>query len=510
MFNRLILMQQCRNVIACAVLLTLSGCGGGGNNSAAASAWEQRTLQSDKLAAVCEDPRTGNDPYNNNRPYPDQQGTLNDEKSWLATYMQEVYLWNDEIPQISAAAYTASNYGSVWAALEAYFYALLTPQVTSSGKYKDEFSFVYPTDLWNALSQGGVSVGYGMEVALLAAAPPREAVVAFVDPGTPAAAAGIVRGAHIVSIDGEDLESGDADTLNAGLFPSAVGESHVFEVLDAGETESRAVTLAAGELTSPPVREVATIATGTGTVGYVLFNAHVATAEGALYDAISALEDESISDLVLDLRYNGGGYLDIAAELAYMIAGPQQTAGKDFERLRYNSRNPLAQTSSAVTPFRSTTVGFDPAVPTGTALPELNLARVFILAGGGTCSASEAIINGLRGIDVEVVLIGSQTCGKPYGFYAQDNCGLSYFAIEFEGVNDKGEGDYADGFAVQCEVADDFGNLLGDPAEALLATALSYRDSGSCPQQVKRGGPQGMVEQLVRSPLLENAWRRRP
>jgi hypothetical protein len=70
-----------------------------------------------------------------------------------------------------------------------------------------------------------------------------------------------------------------------------------------------------------------------------------------------------------------------------------------------------------------------------------------VLTTAGTCSASEAVINGLRGIDVEVNLIGGETCGKPYAFVPQPNCGTTYFAIQTQGVNNKGFGDYADGFS---------------------------------------------------------------
>jgi hypothetical protein len=71
---------------------------------------------------------------------------------------------------------------------------------------------------------------------------------------------------------------------------------------------------------------------------------------------------------------------------------------------------------------------------------------VFVLTSADTCSASESIVNGLRGAGVTVHLVGSTTCGKPYGFYPQDNCGTTYFAIQFQGVNFLGFGDYADGF----------------------------------------------------------------
>src|SRR5690606_11279777 len=109
-----------------------------------------------------------------------------------------------------------------------------------------------------------------------------------------------------------------------------------------------------------------------------------------------------------------------------------------------------------------------------------NLPRVFILSTGGTCSASEAVINGLRGIGVEVILVGDTTCGKPYGFYPEDNCGTTYFAIQFTGVNDLGFGEYSSGFSPGnepdflgtevpgCWVQDDFTKLLGDPEEKML------------------------------------------
>jgi hypothetical protein len=95
-------------------------------------------------------------------------------------------------------------------------------------------------------------------------------------------------------------------------------------------------------------------------------------------------------------------------------------------------------------------------------------------------------MNSLAGVDVQVIQIGAATCGKPYGFFPQDNCGTTFFAIQFQGVNNKGFGDYADGFVPGgifrgCAAADDFGHALGDPAESLVAAALSFRASGTCP-----------------------------
>ena len=221
-----------------------------------------------------------------------------------------------------------------------------------------------------------------------------------------------------------------------------------------------------------------------------------------LVKAIAQLKEAGVVDLVLDMRYNGGGQLNIASELAYMIAGPAQTAGQTFELTTGNDKmkpkSPLL--------FKSTALGYpapDPAKP-GLALPSLNLKRVSMLTSAGTCSASESLINGLRGVGVEVNLIGAQTCGKPYAFTPQQNCGVTYFTIQYQGVNAKGFGDYADGFAPTCRVPDDFGHELGDRAEGQLAAALQYRSSGSCPAvaQGTRARSGGAAPSAVPAPVL--------
>jgi hypothetical protein len=201
-------------------------------------------------------------------------------------------------------------------------------------------------------------------------------------------------------------------------------------------------------------------------------------AEKQLIDAFNLFKSQGVNDLVLDMRYNGGGLLYIASQLAYMVAGPA-TAGKTFEQLVYNNKT----APEGPIPFRNTAYGFTsprPA-PAGMALPYLGLRRVTVLTTPGTCSASEAVINGLRGVDVEVNIIGGQTCGKPYGFTPVDNCGTTYFSIEFKGVNAKGFGDFADGFAPTCTVADDLGHSLGDTSESVLSAALAYRATNACP-----------------------------
>jgi len=479
----------------------LASCGGGDDSGPPPSG----LVASSSVAERCVAPRPAGTVDENGQPYGDVLGTVADEKQWVRSWIDETYLWYQDVRALSAATLNAGNYADP----VSYFNALKSPLITASGKEKDHYHFTYDTPTWVALSQSGTSYGYGFEVALIAASPPRQALIAYTNAGTPAAAAGIARGAAVLKVDGVDMANGtDVDTLNNGLFPTAAG-AHTLTILDVGASAPRDVTLTAQALSPSTVQNVKTLPAPNQTVGYMQFNDHLATSEAQLVTAINQLQAAQITDLVLDIRYNGGGYLDVASELAYMIAGPSLTTGKVFEQLAFNDKNPFNfSAADTITSFHSTTQGF--SLPSGQPLPTLNLSRVFVLVGAGTCSASEAVVNGLRGVGVTVNLIGATTCGKPYGFYPRDNCNTTYFAIQFQGVNQLGQGDYADGFAPTCNAGDDFTHLLGDPAEGRLAAALSYRTNGVCApamsmaQGAKSANSAQREPTLVRSVLREN------
>jgi C-terminal processing protease CtpA/Prc len=489
-----------RRIAALAPTLALLGsCGGGSGGSGgtitpvppSGTTWvEGQFSPESSFAALCVAPRSGIDPLTQ-KAYPDRQGSLLDEQNWLRSWTNDLYLWYSEVLDQNPALFATDA---------AYFAVLKTTAKTASGSYKDKFHFTYQTATWEALEQSGVQAGYGVGFIVLASTPPRNVVVGYLEPLMPAdnAAAKLARGAKVLRIDGVDLvnatDQAGIGTLNAGLAPGTVGESHTFTVLDAGASAPRNVTLVSADVTVTPVQNVHIITSPAGAkIGYMLFNDHLATAESALLDAFTEFQSAGVTELVLDIRYNGGGLLDIASEVAYMVAG-QQTAGQTFEESRFNAKHPSVDpvTGASITPlgFQAKAQGF--SVPSGQALPTLNLSRVYVLTGPSTCSASESIINSLQGINVQVIQIGSTTCGKPYGFYPADNCGVTYFSIEFQGINAKGFGDYTDGFTPVnaltpvgvpvpgCSVADDFTHALGDSAEGLLAAALGYQANGQC------------------------------
>jgi carboxyl-terminal processing protease len=472
--------------------------------------------------ARCQSPRSGTDPITG-QPYPDVQGSTLDENLWLRSWTNDWYLWYSEVPDIDPGTYSDTA---------SYFAVLKTSATDALGEPEDKFHFTVPTSQWEQLTENGQDIGYGLTWAYInSAQPPRQIYAAYVWPGYAAANAGVQRGYEVVSIDGVSINAIDQtsiDTLNQGLSPTSAGESHAFVFANVQTNATASVTLQAAQVTETPVALTEVIATPAGPVGYLLYNdLAVASSEQELIGAINTLQSAQVTDLVLDLRYNGGGFLAIASELAYMIAGPGPTASTYFDKESFNSKHPSTGPDGqaiVATPFYTTTQPGFSTQNGGTPLPYLGLSRVFVLTGTDTCSASEAIMNGLNGLGVQVIQIGSTTCGKPYGFYPPDNCGTTYFSIEFQGNNWVGFGDYPDGFTPQnssvasqldpkavlpgCSVADDFLHALGDQNEGRLAGALAYATGGnaSCPTPSGSAAPP-TIHGSQRSMLHKPPWR---
>lgn len=432
----------------------------------------------------CETPRAGRD---------DTAGSTLIEKFWLRSWTNETYLWYDEVPDLDPND-TADRVD--------YFDLLKTSRTTASGADVDQFHFSQSTEEFEDRQSGEATAGFGARFAILRGSPPRDIRVSYTQSNGPAGEeGGFRRGDQILVVDGIDAVNGgstqaDLDIIINGLFPPNAGTEVNFTVLGTDGVE-RDVTLTSADVVEQPVTTTSVIDVDADTkVGYIHFTTFSPfSSEEAIVNAMTEMETAGVNDLVLDLRYNGGGLLAVAAQTGFMIAGDNATDGRTFDRLTFNDKNPTTNPVTgrplSPTPFIGTGVGF--TVDESVSLPELNLDRVFILSTSGTCSASEAVINGLRGIDVEVILIGSQTCGKPYGFYPTDNCGETYFTVQFRGANDKGFGDYADGFLPNdqgagfgvevpgCTIPDEFQGALGDADEPFLAAALQFAADGTCP-----------------------------
>ncbi|MGJ8693046.1 MAG: S41 family peptidase [Thalassotalea sp.] len=486
------------------LLLTaaLTACGGSGTNTGSkntvftptASTWQSGVFANESsYKDFCAAPRAGTDPFTR-QTYPDKTGTAMQEKMWLRSWSNNTYLWYNEITDRDPTSYNVLEY----------FDLLKTNQRTASNALKDNFHFYQATDEYNTVSQSGVSSEYGINWEFGSTRVPRSLTVRFTEAGSPAANAGVTRGLKLNKIDNIDFintnNSNNIDRINEALFPSDRGLSHTFSFTDPNNNNATVeVELTSANIVLDYVPQHKIIDLAQGTAGYVQFNAFNRTAQQDLIDAFDEFSQANVSELIIDLRYNGGGLLAMSSQLAYMVAGEAQTNNAIFETTQFNDKHqtidPITKNQLEPTPFYHRQIDWVSSTFTNT-LPSLNLARVFVLTTDSTCSASEAFINGLRGINVDVIQIGNTTCGKPYGFYPQDNCGTTYFTVQFKGVNDKGFGEYSDGFSPKsnpqfdaeikgCDVDDDFTQALGEPSEALLANALYYAESGSCRPQLQ-------------------------
>lgn len=373
-----------------AVLVLLAGCGGGGGDDGAPPSTGVPPGGSARYAEVAGEP---------------QSCSVDRQKKFVRAYMDEVYLWYDEIPAVDANAYTTAP---------DYFNALLVRTPDATGRPKDRFSAAIPT-------------GQAQDMSLL-------------QDGTPA---------NVVK---------NHDGTN-------------------------------------PVPVVRVDSVAGRSVGYIQFTDHSSGAQDHLINAFQQMKNAAVQDLVLDLRANSGGYLYVALAAASMITGPA-SEGKVFEKLRYNAKR-QALSDSSVLKFSGRAQFTERDYAAGTPLPQLSLPRVFVLTTGSTCSASESIINSLRGIDVAVIRVGTTTCGKPYGFTRKDNCGVAYFPIEFQGTNAKGFGDYQGGFQPMCTVTDNAATPAESTSDELLATAHSYIANGQCPAGTENAGVQSAGEPIV-------------
>jgi len=450
-------------------------------------------IASSNFVAQCETPRVGSSPITG-KAYPDKDGSELIEKHWQRTFTHETYLWYKEVIDRDPKDFNLVDY----------FDQLKTTAVTDSGRAKDQFHWSQPTSEVEELTQLGVSYGYGIDYERRQSSPPRQWFVQNVTPDTEAFTTEISRGSKLLEIDGVDfvnsVNAADIETINNALFSGNEGELHTFTFVDLNEEEYQ-VELKTAAITGVPLQIAKTIDTGQGKTGYLLLNSfNNSTVEKDLFDSFTTFAAQGVSELIVDLRYNGGGYLALSSQLAYMVAGQNATSGKVYETTVYNDK-----IASENMPFFNETldlrrlIGGDSIIQAGQTLPSLDLNRVYVLTTGSSCSASESFINSLIGIDVEVIQIGSTTCGKPYGFRSEDNCGATYFTVQFKGENAKGFGDYADGLIpakfpeagklaqVQgCPITEDYQHALGDEQEILLASALYYQTNNDCPDIIEK------------------------
>ncbi|MAD74274.1 MAG: carboxyl-terminal protease [Rheinheimera sp.] len=337
-------------------------------------------------------------------------------------------------------------------------------QVTAD---RDRYSFIMTEQQYQDRYINAVFFGYGFATQRADNNTALQVLYVF-DAGS-AAQRGLRRADKIVEIDGisvaEWLSRLDAGTAtNDDIYgPNEEGIVRRFVWLKPDNSQRQADFVKSTVSTNTVMhRSVAQV--GDKKVGYLVFNTFIELSEIELEQAFSYFAREQIDELVLDVRYNGGGLIRVANQLSSHIAFPR-LQGNIFVKYRYNDKNTRKNSS----------VGF----ALGAGRTNLNLPRVFVLTTPGSCSSSELVINAMSPF-IDVVQIGETTCGKPVGQVPDQVGDFRLFAINFQTVNALDFGDYFDGLSPNCPVTATVEGDWGDNADPLYAEALAYINNDSC------------------------------
>ncbi len=366
-----------------------------------------------------------------------QQAQADQLKTAVFDIMHEWYLWNDQIPDVNPDKFDDAN-------------ALLNAMMN---KPTDKWSYIQAEESYKSFFEKGEYEGYGLRMARDLAGNLR---VAFVYEDSPFGRAGIKRSWIIDKINGTAIKDINGQTLSNLLE----GNSHTFQLIKPdGSVVSESLTK-----TTIGINTVlnADVLERNGTkIGYLAFNSFLATSEDELNQAFQKFRSEGIQELIVDLRYNGGGRVNIAEWMASNIIG-NAGSGKNF--IEYNFNPDKADELNEAVPFNAPTIALD-------------LDRIITITSRASASASELLINGLRPF-IDVKLVGDDTYGKPVGSFPIIKEGYAISPISFKIVNDQGLGEYYNGLQADVYVEDDLNHQLGDPNEARLKEALYYLENG--------------------------------
>ncbi|WP_166437286.1 S41 family peptidase [Niastella caeni] len=367
-----------------------------------------------------------------------------------ANYARDIYLWYNNIPAtFNAHTYTDPN--GVMEGIRAF------SEEPGFSTPVDRWSFAILKSDWEKMS-AGIGGDFGMNVFFLNN---NDLRVSYVERESPAGKAGIKRSWHIKQINGNaDVTAANAPDIIRAVYQSVTG-TFLFGRPNKADT---AITLKAASYREHPVLFDSVYTTGSGKTGYFVFNSFLGDTNEIKNEFVRIFDKfnvQHVQDVVVDLRYNGGGYVSVQNLLAnYLVpaAGNNDVMLTEEFNDRYSSYN--------------TTEKF---VKKGT----LNLNRLFFIVSQNTASASELLINSLMPY-MEVQLVGpTHTHGKPVGFYPIPVFDWYIFPVSFRTINKNGEGNYFNGLNLNYQVMDGLDKDWGDVGEGCLSSVLRYISSGS-------------------------------
>jgi C-terminal processing protease CtpA/Prc len=372
-----------------------------------------------------------------NAPPADTACSINEQKQFVLDVARDWYLWNDLLPaQINVDDYATPE-------------ALLADIRSYSPGMVDAFSAIGSLQADQEFFGEGKFEGFGFSSRFEAAGDLRLTRV-FAD--SPAALGGLARGQRILELNGRTIaEIQAAEGVSAVLDQSPL-EFKMREI-DGGEFT---VTIEQAVVTIDPVPQWRLIPrTGLTPVGYVEFAQFISTADPQLEQVFAEFRANGVTDVIVDLRYNGGGLVS-TAELFGDYLGGDVAENLIFSETRYNA---------------------DRAERLGNSI---SLEELVIVATGSTASASELVTNGMEP-HVSVTIVGDSTFGKPIGQSGFDFCEQRLRLTSFQIFNADGFGDYFDGLAADCAANDDLNVAVGADSDPNMVAALSYLNGGGCP-----------------------------
>jgi len=358
--------------------------------------------------------------------------------------MNDWYYWYDKMPTVRK-----EDYADPFELIDAMRYREL-----------DRWSFVADYEEFMA-EMAGTFVGHGFRVGLDFAGNAR---IAQIYEESPLHDAGVRRGWILKKINNTELapilQSGDSEAYSNLIQPATAGITNIFEFQKPdGTLEIIPSTKATFTLNTVILSEILQLKNGAA--GHLVFDQFITPSAGELATAFAYFKENSVKDLIIDLRYNTGGYLNIAQTLASYIAGDGE-AGTVFAKLSYNNKRQAANSTYL---FKTTD-------------SPLSLSRVVFITTRSTASASEAVMNGLKP-HMTIVSVGDTTNGKPTGMNGWE-IGQKYYMwpVTFKMVNSLNSGDYFEGIYPTKVQVDDIAHDFNDVNEACLKDAIYYLENG--------------------------------
>ena len=359
--------------------------------------------------------------------------------------MLKNYYWYDRIP----TSINYDSFSSAQATLNFLRFATL-----------DRFSFITPQIAFDNLFNNGIFVGYGFGFEV---EPDGSVGIRFVYNQSPATGAGLVRGDEILSVNGQSVATIIAANSWDSIFGSGGVDTPLSMLIRRGSGDVT-LNMNKGVVTINTVLHSEIIVSGPNTIGYLVFNSFLKTSLAELDPVFAQFKVANVNQLILDLRYNGGGSVSVARDLASYIKTTSVPDNDLYIQLRFNDKNQSENFNYYFRPMTNS----------------LNLNELTVVTTDLTCSASEQVVSALRPYFGRVTTVGSTSCGKPVGQRPFNFCDSTMLAVNFAGFNANGEGDYFSGIPADCNAVDDIAFAFGDPAEPMLTAARFFVDNLTC------------------------------